>query len=78
MTDFGHRCLTDPEFNEEYKSRASFLREDLTDDSFAETYGDLGHIYGYQWRHWETKDGGFIDQIKQVIEAIKRLLILED
>ena len=28
MTDFGHRCLTDPEFNEEYKSRASFLRED--------------------------------------------------
>ncbi|HAQ0627994.1 TPA: thymidylate synthase, partial [Enterococcus faecium] len=25
-----------------------------------------------QWRHWETKDGGFIDQIKQVIEAIKK------
>ncbi len=25
MTDFGHRCLTDPEFNEEYKNRASFF-----------------------------------------------------
>ncbi|HBB8197627.1 TPA: thymidylate synthase, partial [Enterococcus faecium] len=73
MTDFGHRCLTDPEFNEEYKKQSKlFCEKILTDDSFAETYGDLGHIYGYQWRHWETKDGGFIDQIKQVIEAIKK------
>ncbi|HFD1754776.1 TPA: thymidylate synthase [Enterococcus faecium] len=73
MTDFGHRCLTDPEFNEEYKKQSKlFCEKILTDDSFAETYGDLGHIYGYQWRHWETKDGGFIDQIKEVIEAIKK------
>ena len=73
MTDFGHRSLTDPEFNEEYKKQSKlFCEKILTDDSFAETYGDLGHIYGYQWRHWETKDGGFIDQIKQVIEAIKK------
>lgn len=65
--------MTDPEFNEEYKKQSKlFCEKILTDDSFAETYGDLGHIYGYQWRHWETKDGGFIDQIKEVIEAIKK------
>lgn len=33
--------------------------------------GDLGHIYGYQWRSWPDYDGGHIDQIKNVIEDIK-------
>ncbi|MBD5367798.1 MAG: thymidylate synthase [Bacteroides sp.] len=33
--------------------------------------GDLGHIYGYQWRSWPDYQGGHIDQIKEVIEQIK-------
>lgn len=33
--------------------------------------GDLGHIYGYQWRSWPDYNGGFIDQIQQAVDAIK-------
>ena len=33
--------------------------------------GDLGHIYGYQWRSWPDYDGGCIDQISQAIDDIK-------
>lgn len=33
--------------------------------------GDLGHIYGYQWRSWPDYDGGFIDQISEAVETIK-------
>lgn len=35
-------------------------------------YGDLNHIYGYQWRSWPRPDGGCIDQIRQVVDTIKR------
>lgn len=35
-------------------------------------YGDLNHVYGYQWRSWPKNNGEAIDQIKQVIDTIKR------
>lgn len=34
-------------------------------------YGDLNHVYGYQWRSWPKPDGSSIDQIRQVIDTIK-------
>jgi thymidylate synthase len=40
-------------------------------DAWADENGDLGPIYGYQWRSWPTPDGRHIDQLSQVIEAIK-------
>ena len=41
-------------------------------DEWADESGNLGPVYGYQWRHWRTPDGREIDQIANVIESLRR------
>lgn len=73
MADFGRRSQKDPEFAVRYKEQMEQFQEKiLAEDGFAEKYGDLGPVYGKQWRSWAKTDGGTIDQLKNVIESIKK------
>jgi thymidylate synthase len=40
-------------------------------NEWADGHGELGHIYGYQWRSWPDYNGGFIDQISDAVHAIR-------
>ena len=40
-------------------------------DEWADANGDLGPVYGYQWRSWPTPDGRHVDQLAQVIESLR-------
>lgn len=73
MTSFGLRSQEDEEFNKMYLAELEkFKKKILEDDEFAAKYGDLGNVYGKQWREWETASGETIDQLKEVIDTIKK------
>lgn len=73
MTDFGRRALVDEEFNELYQvEMTKFTEQILQDEAFAAQYGELGNVYGSQWRNWKTSQGETIDQLKEVIEMIQK------
>jgi len=52
-------------------SMEEFEQRILEDHAFAEKWGDLGPVYGYQWRHWEKNDGSEVDQIQWLLDALK-------
>lgn len=72
MTNFGIRSQKDADFNALYEEQMNLFKENiLSDQQFANKYGDLGRVYGKQWRDWKTISGETIDQLQDVIRTIK-------
>lgn len=79
LTQNGVRIWDDWPY-EKYKKSTDFGGEDMkafaqrvaTDNAFAKKWGELGPVYGYQWRSWPAPDGTSIDQITNLIEQIKK------
>ena len=73
MDNFGLRSQQDDEFRKQYEEQLELFKSRiLNDDTFAEKYGDLGQVYGKQWRAWQTSAGETLDQLADVIETIKK------
>ncbi len=72
MSEFGLRSQQDEEFNKLFQEEmVKFKERIVTDEEFSKKYGELGPVYGKQWRAWQTTQGETIDQLKDVIEQIK-------
>jgi thymidylate synthase len=56
------------EWNEEFTKYSEKIKND---SDFAKIAGDLGPVYGFQWRHWKKPTGGEVDQLEKVISGIK-------
>src|SRR3989338_9243680 len=55
-----------------HEGMGRFVEQIKSDPEFARNYGELGPVYGYQWRSCPAPDGRKIDQITNVIDQIKR------
>ncbi|MDE1149638.1 MAG: thymidylate synthase [Azospirillaceae bacterium] len=52
-------------------SQDEFEARVMADDAFAAQWGDLGPVYGKQWRRWQGADGRVIDQIQELVDGIR-------
>lgn len=57
---------------EKEMSKEDFIAKIETDEFFAQKHGNLTHVYGDMWRHWPTKNGRTIDQVKWVVETLRK------
>jgi thymidylate synthase len=69
LTDTGQAVK--PGSEQWQKGIKEFSEQIANNHDFATKYGELGPVYGYQWRHWPDGKGGEIDQITQDLEQIK-------
>lgn len=61
-----------PRYSPEWTEKLDwFVGQIKIDNKFAADWGELGPIYGKQWRHWETPKGQVIDQIQNVVDMLK-------
>lgn len=58
-----------PEWHAKLKE---YIERIKSDESFAKVEGELGGVYGQQWRHWKTSDGREIDQINDLVDLLKK------
>ncbi|MGX7108413.1 thymidylate synthase [Facklamia miroungae] len=73
LKNFGQRSLESEDFMKIYQVELNkFHQKILNDQQFANQFGDLGPIYGKQWRSWTDCEGQVIDQIQQVIDSIRK------
>jgi thymidylate synthase len=72
LTENGRGHITAKDRPEQWQAEMKkFVEEIKSSNFFAEKWGDLGPVYGYQWRHWKNPDGSETDQLADVIKTIK-------
>ncbi len=60
-----------PMYSQDWRDlKEDYVHKIKTDKEFAEVHGELGPVYGAQWRRWRTPDGGEVDQIADVIDRL--------